>query len=151
MKNFVLELAVEKPQLPHLIGDVLADVSHGSVRSHDDFFVLFARLPAFVADVHDPAAFVLAFRCEPDGFFFFEELVGALPKMQAKNIALPRQKVVANVDALHRREVVAHDRLGDQLAERSFRGGAFFDCFERVLAKLQTLTILRVEAGDTRI
>src|SRR6266403_5311606 len=46
----ITEVAPEQPELPHVVRDILADVTHGAVRAHDNFLV-------FLGDVVISSAF----------------------------------------------------------------------------------------------
>src|SRR3972149_4297578 len=40
VKAAIGEVAAEQSELPHLVGDVLADVGNGAVRAHDDLGIV---------------------------------------------------------------------------------------------------------------
>ena len=71
--------------------------------------------------------------------------------MQTKDVALPGKEIVADVDALHRRQVAPDDRLGDERAQRPLGLGVLLDRFEGVFAKLHSSAVLGVEIGHARI
>ena len=147
MEGSVAEVAIEKSQLPHLIGDVFAYVGYGAVRSNDDFLVLLCALFLFVLvpEIHHPTAIVLAGGREPDRLFLLEKRIGALPEAQLQNGALRRQQVVLDIDACHGLEMTAYDGLGDDCSQGPFGGLVLLDGLQRVLTKMDALAILRIE------
>src|ERR1700690_3504663 len=40
----ISEIAPQQPKLPQVVGDVFADIAHGSVRSYNDFLVFLSNL-----------------------------------------------------------------------------------------------------------
>ena len=111
----VAEVAVELPELPELVGDVLAGVGDGAVRPDDDL-VLVDRVVALAHGQH-PAAGALALRLQADGALLLQELEGAVPEVQAQDVALVREQVVADPEPRHRGEVAVHDPARHVLGE----------------------------------
>ena len=56
---------------------------------------------AVPARSHDPAAFVLAFVLEVKHARLFQLPKCRIPEMQPKNLALPRQKVILDIQPVH--------------------------------------------------
>src|SRR3982074_3044363 len=119
----VAEVAAEEAELPHVIGDIFADVAHRAVGADDYFLVFFrnlvtpslcgrgARAYAVCActiltgsgAAHDPAGFVLGFTLEGEHTRFFELGEGGVPEVQMQDLALARPEVIFGVDALNGR------------------------------------------------
>ena len=142
MEFFVIKIFFEQAELPQVIGDVFADVSHGPVRAHDDlgFFVgnrrlkiesRAARIPCRRSR-HHPAAFVLALGFQVKHLPFDHELARRVPEVQGKNLGFARQEIVLDAEALHGFEMAAQDRGGDQFCNRSDVVTAGFESVERV-------------------
>ena len=150
----VPEVPVDEAQLPELVGDVLARVRDDSIGPDDDLVLVELSLGGvgrLAAHGQDPAAGHLAFGLQPDGPGFLQQREGAVPEVQAQDVALVGEQVVPDVEALHRREVAVHDRGGDEGGE--LRGGvpALLDLVERLGLQLPVGGIGGVEVPDLRI
>ncbi len=111
----------EQAELPELVGDVLADVGDDAVRPHDHLLAASrfvgvspsARLVvggacAFL-DPHHPAAGQLAFGLQEHRALRLQDVEGVRPELQAQDVALVGQQVVADVQPRHRLQVRADD------------------------------------------
>ena len=98
----VIEILAQQAEFPKLIGDVLADIGDGAVGADDHFAVVGILVGLLLegAGGHHPAAFVLAFGFEINGLALLQLLEGGLPKLQVQDLALARQHIVVDAQAL---------------------------------------------------
>ena len=165
-----MEIAPQQAKLPELIGNVLADIGHGSVRSDDDFLALFdvrlgVRVGCLVVirvvrlgfrrfrvlDRHDPAALEAPLGLEEHRLSRLELLERRRPEMQAKDVALPREEIVVDVDSRHRPEMRPHDPVGDQRAHLSEWIPALFERVQHVGAFFETRLVGLIPFGHPRV
>ena len=120
-----------------MIGNVLAHVSNGSIRTHDDLGILVGtgaflfriRVPrpfAFLwrkggihslrrgRPLHHPAALVLAFVLEIEDALLFQLLEGRIPEVQAEDLAFAWQEIVLDVETVHGLQMTAQYGRRDQ-------------------------------------
>ena len=145
----VAEVAVELPELPELVGDVLAGVGDGAVRADDDL-VLVDRVVALAHGQH-PAARALALRLQADGALLLQQLEGAVPEVQAQDVALVGQQVVADPEPRHRREVAVHDAARHVLGEARGLVPARLDRVEGLGLQRLVRRVGRVEVAHLRV
>ena len=113
MEELVKEIHAQNSKLPHLIGDVLAGVSHGSVRTHQDLIGFVFVVAGMRFKRHYPATGVLAFGFQTQNAERFHLLKSLLPEMEMKNFRFARQQIVADRKALHRRKNALHISCGN--------------------------------------
>ncbi len=101
VEQAVVEIQPEDPELPHLIGDVLAGVGDSPIGSDEDLvgFVLVAALVRVPR--HHPAAFVSAFVDVMDHAELLHRLKRLVPKMQVQYLRLSRQQIVSDSQPFH--------------------------------------------------
>ena len=145
----VAEVAVQLPELPELVGDVLAGVGDRAVRPDDDL-VLVDRVVTLAHGQH-PAAGALALGLEADGALLLQELEGAVPEVQAQDVALVRQQVVADPEARHRGEVAVHEPARHVLGEPGRVAAARLDGVEGLGLQGLVLRVGRVEIAHPRV
>ena len=73
------------------------------------------------------------------------------PEVEAEDVSLPRQEVVADVHPPHRRQVTADDAVGDEMGERGGLVVAALDLVQRGGADRQPRLVLLVPLGDARV
>ncbi len=141
----VVEILAEQAELPELVGDVLADVGHRAVGTHDD-------LAFFGKAGHDPAAGVLAFAfrsgwpCAPS----------AVSKAAAQNwrcrISLSRGRTsYSTSEAQHGGEVRLDDGVGHQVGQLGEVAFAGLDGVQRGFAPLERFGMVLVIGGNARV
>ena len=130
----ITEVAAQHAKLPHVVGDVLADVADGSIRTDDDFLIFLGDLCVLRASVvdgsrpaHHPATFVLPLGLEEEHAGFFQLGERSIPEMQVQDLALAGQKVVFDVEPIHGFEMAAQHGDRDQVGDRRGFVAAFFD------------------------
>ncbi len=129
----IAEVLAQQPELPELVGDVLADVGHRAVRAHDHLVgVLEPGELLAVRQRHHPAAGVLARRLVAHGAAVLEPLEGPVEKVQGQDVALPRQQVVGDAEPPHGREMAADDAPRHQAAHLGALAAAGLQLVERV-------------------
>ncbi len=106
----IVEVLFQEAEFPELVSDVLADISHRSIRAHDDFVVIVT----FGVDSHHPAAFVFTFVFEEDRVPRLQLLEGVLPEFQMQNVAFAGEQVVVDRDAPHGLQMTVDDRHRDE-------------------------------------
>ena len=112
----------EQPQLPQLVGDVLAGVGNGAVGTHKDLVrIVHIRELRARGQGHYPAALVLAVFLEADGAGVLEQLEGAPPKTEKEDVRLVRQKIVGHPEAGHGGQVATDIRLGHRRGQTCHR------------------------------
>src|SRR5215471_6596551 len=112
VEQFVFEVLIEKSHFPELIGDVFADIGDRTIRADDDLVVFMA----FGVQSHDPATGVLPFLLQEDGFPFTELPKRVVPEFQMQDVALTREQIVSDVDALHGAQMAPNDCHSDNLS-----------------------------------
>ena len=167
-----MEVLAEQPELPELVGHVLADVGHRAVGSHDDFLArLDARLDPSLScrtvDVrgrfldigrsrvvvysHDPTALEASLGLHEDRARLLEELERVRPEVELEDVAFPREQVVGDVHPPHCLEMAADDAVGDEMREVRCRVAASLDVVQRLHADLQPLLVRVVPLGHARV
>ena len=141
------EVAVEEAQLPELVGDVLARVGDGAVGADDDLVVV----AAFRFHGEDPAARVLALRLQADGARGLELLEGAVPEVQAEDVALVREQVVADGEPLHGGQVALHDARRHQRGQARRLVASLLDGVQRLRLQPLSRGIGGVEVAHLRV
>ena len=99
----------------------------------------------------DPAALVLALGLQADGSALLQELEGAVPEVQAQDVALVGEQVVADAQPLHGQEVAVHDAAGHEGGEARGLVLARLDGVERLGLELLVRRVRRVEVADLRV
>ncbi|OQC39426.1 MAG: hypothetical protein BWX64_01631 [Acidobacteria bacterium ADurb.Bin051] len=143
------ELLAEQPELPELVGDVLAHVGDRAVGADDHLVGIFE--PGELGDVgerHDPAAGVLAVCFQAHGAALPELLEGVIEEVEAEDVALAGEQVVADAEPRHRAEVAPHDPAGDQPGGLGPLARAGFERVEGLAAPFEPGRILLVPAPD---
>src|SRR5207249_3891087 len=140
----VPEVAVELSQLPELVGDVLPGVRDGAVGSNN-YLVFVASL---ALHREKPAAGVLTLGLQTKGARLLEQLEGALPEVQAQDVALPGQQVVADREALHGGQVTVHDARSDVSGQPGGLAASRLDGVEGLGLQLASRRVLGVEVAD---
>ena len=100
---------------------------------------------------HHPATFVLALGLEVEDLLLFEQFERRVPEVQMKDLALARQEVVLDVEAVHGLKMSAQDRSRDQLGNFGDLVAAALDGVQRIGASLQMLLVLLVPLRDARV
>ena len=146
----VAEVAVELPELPQLVGDVLAGVGHRAVRADDDLVLVDAGLVALAHGQH-PAARALALRLQADRALLLQELEGAVPEVEPQDVALVGEEVVADAEPRHRGEVAVHDPPRHVLGETGGVVAALLDRVEGLGLQGLSRRVGRVEVAHPRV
>src|SRR5215475_3581599 len=103
-QRLVMKVQSELAQLPQVIGDILARISHRAIRLDYDLIRImlsFLLSACSVFSFHHPASLVAALVFENDRAADFEFLERMLPEMQVQNLFLARQQVVTDVESRH--------------------------------------------------
>ena len=109
----------EQAELPELVGDVLADVGDGAVGADDHLVGLFEPGELRALDErHHPAAGVLAARSRAaPRRSRLSRSKARVEEVEAQDVALAGEQVVADAEPAHGGEMAADDAAGDQPAE----------------------------------
>ena len=113
----ISEVAAQQPEFPEVVGDILADVADGSIRTHDDFLIFLGNFLcvccgcgfSFPHSPHYPTAFVLALSLEIEHAGIFQLDESSVPEMQMQDFTFTRQEVILDIQAVHGLEVAAQD------------------------------------------
>src|SRR5947209_18028375 len=156
IEMFVAEVATKQAKLPQVIGNVFAHIGHCAIGADNDFGIfvgafrlLLRRLAAGAP--HHPAAFVLAFRLEVKHAFLLHLLKSQVPEMQMENLALARQEVILNAEALHGFEMPPQNRRRDNLAYLRRLVSALLDLMQNLQANFRVLFVLFIPLRDAGV
>src|ERR1019366_2068463 len=175
----VAEVQAEQTELPQMIGNVLADVSDGPIRTHDDLGVfvgtgLFLCAGCFLrrwvphpfaflwrkggidnlrlaGPRHYPAALVLPLRLEIEDALLFQLLEGRIPEVQAKDLAFAREEVVLDVEAVHGLQMTAQYGRRDQFCDPSHVIATVLDGMQSFKSNFKILFVFFVPPRDPRV
>src|SRR6185312_6375985 len=162
----IAEILTQQPELPEMVGDVLADVSHGAVGSHNDLGVFvrpgFRRIIAFGrylllsgfrrrSPFHHPAAFVLAFGLKVKHAFLLHLLKGKVPEMKVKDFALLREEVILDAEPLHGLKMTADDGVGYQLADRCGLVASSLNVMQSLQPQLEVFLVFFIPPGNAGV
>ena len=166
-EHAVVEILPEQPQLPELVGDVLADVGDRAVRSHDDLLALFVCVPRFiilarvaavalgglarVLNRHHPAACETSFLLQIHCAACFQDVEGLRPELQPQDVAFPRQQVVIDIHPRHRLEMRADDAVGDEARDRGVLVATVLDVVQHLGPHRQPGLVLLVPIRHARV
>ena len=123
----VVKVLAQQTELPELIGDVLAHVSHRAIGAHDHF-ALFGK------SRHHPAAGVLAFRLQINGLPLLELFEGRSPELQVQNLAFAWQHIVLHVEPQHGLQMRLHYGVRHQVRHSRQLAIAGLDGVQRLAA-----------------
>ena len=159
----IAKIASEQAELPHVIGDVFADVTNRTVGADDDFLIFLRNLLGLLGvsfvlccegstgAAHHPTAPVLAFSLVSEDARLFQLAEGRIPEVQVQDLAFARQEIVFDLEAVHGFEVATQYCGRDQLGDcRSFAAG-IFDRMKRFAAGLQMFFVLLIPLRDTGV
>ena len=166
IKLAIAEVASQQAELPHVVGDVFANVADGAVGA-DDYFLVFLGDLVFLCVLcvllwsnlavrgsgppHHPASFVLAFVLEGKHAGFLQLGKGRIPEMQVQDFALARQEVVFDVEPVHGLKMAAQHGDRDQIGDGSRLRRAIFDGVQRLQTHLQILLVLGVPLRNASV
>ena len=149
-EHAIVEILPEQPELPELVGDVLADVGDDAVRSDDDLLALFssssselgswdlgfgiwalgfASRSSWIGITQQPASRPSVLQV--DRALRLEHLERLRPELQPQDVALPRQQVVVDVHPRHRLQMASDDPVGDEGGDLGVLVAAMLDVVER--------------------
>src|SRR5207249_2458888 len=120
-KRFVIEIESKLSQLPELIRDIFAGVSHRAIGTYDDLIGLMLVRAGVRLKWHYPTTPIAAFAFEMDDAAFFHQLKRTLPKVQVQNFRLARQQIVTDAETFHRVENLL-DVAGGDIVGKFSRG-----------------------------
>src|ERR1700678_571132 len=114
-----------------MVGNVLADIGDGAVRTDDDFGVLirtdigknftsllFLEFGRFASrPPHNVAAFVFTLSFKIKNTAIEHKSAGSIPEVEAEYLALARKKIVLNRQPQHRLEMAAKYCSGDKIGD----------------------------------
>src|SRR5690349_127593 len=87
-----------------MVSNIFADVADGTIGANDNFLVLlgyFRSLRASPSAAHYPTAGILSLFLTIKNALVFQLLERGVPELEAKDLALARQKVVLDRQPLH--------------------------------------------------
>ena len=150
VEGVVKEVLPQQPELPKLVGHILADISDGAVRADDHLGVFgpgiacglsfrrgIRRLRVSLILAHDPAARIFPLGLQVDGAALLQQSEGMVPKLKVQDLALARQQIVLHVEARHGRKMIADDCHGDDLGDARSLAVAVLDILKRLAAQFQ--------------
>ncbi len=100
---------------------------------------------------HHPTALVLTLGLEVEHALLFQQLEGRIPEVQVEDLALARQEVVFDVEAVHGLEMPPQHCSGNEFGDLGFLVAALLDGVQRIQARLQMLLVLLVPLRNTGV
>ena len=150
------KIATEQSKFPELVCNVFSDVGDDAVRAHDHFFARFLVclvrfFGATFFDSHDPASCEAAFRLQKHRALCLQDVERLRPELQAKDVSLVGEQVVADIQTRHRLQMRVHDPIDDECAHVRGVVAAVFELVQRPGSNVEPALVGLVPFGDPRV
>ena len=158
MEGTIEKIHAQQPQLPELVGDVLAHIGDGAVGTDNDLVLLVPRIAAggrgtcpavqvVFSSPHDPASPVPSVGFVVNRLGLLQSLEGMAPEVEVEDVAFLGEQVVGNPDAAHGRQVAADNGSGNVAGNGGGFSLACLDLPKRPAPEFAVLGSRLIEGG----